>query len=86
MATTDDTVVFRTLPGSPATSKLSEAESKEKHGVWDPMQELTIISPYVHSRVDSNTFAMGGQLYARADLNPMPELTFSPRKGLWIWP
>ncbi len=24
-----------------------EAESKEKHGVWDPVPELTIISPYV---------------------------------------
>jgi hypothetical protein len=43
-----------------------EAESKEKRGVWDPMLELTIISPYVHSRVDSNTFTMG---------NPLPELT-----------
>ncbi len=32
-----------------------EAKSKEKHGVWDPMAELTIASPYVHSRVDSNT-------------------------------
>jgi hypothetical protein len=42
------------------------AESKEKRGVWDPMPELTIISPYVHSRVDSKTFTMG---------NPMPELT-----------
>ncbi len=42
----------------------SEAESKEKQGVWDPMPELTIISPYVNSRVDSNTFNMG---------NPMPE-------------
>ena len=41
-----------------------EAESKEKHGVWDPMPELTIISPYVNSRIDSNTFTMG---------NPMPE-------------
>jgi hypothetical protein len=34
----------------------TEAESKEKHGVWDPMLELTMTSPYVHSRVDSNTF------------------------------
>ncbi len=32
---------------------------KEKHGVWDPMPELTISSPHFHSRVDSNTFAMG---------------------------
>jgi hypothetical protein len=45
-------------------SECSEAESKEKHGVWDPMPELTITAPYVHSRVDSSTFTMG---------NPMPE-------------
>ncbi len=30
-------------------SRGSEAESKEKHGVWDPMP---------HSRVDSNIFTM----------------------------
>jgi hypothetical protein len=46
----------------------SEAESKEKHGIWDPMPELTITSPYVHSRIDSNTFAMG---------SPMPESTLA---------
>ncbi len=46
----------------------TEAESKEKHGVWDPMPELTIASPYVHSRVDSNTFTLG---------NPMPESTLT---------
>ncbi len=34
----------------------TEAESKEKRGVWDPMPELTINSSYVHSIVDSNTF------------------------------
>ncbi len=45
-----------------------EAESKEKHGVWDPMPELTITSPCVHSRVDSNPFTMGiGQPYDRVD-------------------
>jgi hypothetical protein len=33
----------------------AEAESKEKHGMWDPMPELTITSPYVDSRVDSST-------------------------------
>jgi hypothetical protein len=47
-----------------------EAESKEKHGVWDPMPELTITSPYVHSRVDYNAFTM--------DIgNPMPESTLT---------
>jgi len=48
----------------------SEAESKEKHGVWDPMPELTKTLLYVHSRVDYNTFTMG---------NPMTESTLSPR-------
>ncbi len=38
---------------------LSEAESKEQHGVWDPMPEFTIPSPHVHSSVDSKTFTMG---------------------------
>jgi hypothetical protein len=59
-------------------SPYPEAESKEKHGVWDPMPELIITSPYVHSRVFSNTFTMGiGQPYARVDLNPMPESTLT---------
>ncbi len=43
-----------------------EAESKEKHGVWDPMQKLTITSPYV----DSNTCTMGIG-------NSLPELTLT---------
>jgi hypothetical protein len=47
------------------------AESKEKHGVWDPIPELTITSPCVHSRVESNIFTMGiGQPYARVDFIP----------------
>ncbi len=62
-----------------------KAESKEKHGVWDPMPELTITSPYVHSRVDSQHI-YHGQPYARVDLNPMPESYLSPSQGLWIWP
>ncbi len=44
----------------------------------DSMPELTITSPYVHSRVDSNTITMG---------NPLPESTLSPVRdfgfGLW---
>jgi hypothetical protein len=40
-----------------------EAESKEKHGVWNPMPELTITSPYVRSRVNCSTFTM---------VDPMP--------------
>ncbi len=48
------------------------------------VQELTISSPYVHSRIDSNTFTMGNP--ARVDLNPMPESYLSPSKWLRIWP
>ncbi len=47
--------------------KKTEAESEEKHGVWDSMPELTITSPYVRSRVDSNTFTIGPP-YALVDL------------------
>ncbi len=46
----------------------TEAESKEKHGVWDHMLELTKTSPSVHSRDDSNAFNTG---------NPMPESTLT---------
>jgi hypothetical protein len=49
----------------------TEAKSKEKYGVWYPIPGLTITSPYVHSRVDSNTFTMGiRQPYARVDFIP----------------
>jgi hypothetical protein len=53
----------------------TETVFKEKHGVLDPVTELTITSPYVDSRVDSNTCTMG---------NPMPESTLSPGQGLRI--
>jgi hypothetical protein len=36
-------------------SQEPEAESKEKHGVRDPMPELTITSLYFYSRVDTFT-------------------------------
>ncbi len=49
----------------------TEAEPKEKHVVWDPMPELTITSPFVHSRVEYNTFTM---------VNPMPESTLKVHK------
>jgi len=59
----------------------TEVESKEKHDVCYPMPELTISSPYVHSRIDSNTFTMD---------NPMSESTvtqslrvdFNPQSGI----
>jgi hypothetical protein len=46
------------------------------------MPVLTITSPYVHARVNSNTFTMGNPMQSR----PMPESTLSPSQGLWIWP
>jgi hypothetical protein len=50
------------------------------------MPELTITSPFVHSRVD-NRFTMSmEQPYATVDLNTMPESTLSPRQGIWICP
>ncbi len=55
--------------GRPVFERPSEAEFKEKHGVRDPLPELTITSPYVNSRVE---------------LNPMTESTLSPSQGLWI--
>jgi hypothetical protein len=57
-----------------------EAESKEKHGVWDPMPELTITLPYVHSKVESNTFTMG-KPYARVDfIRKSGTLDFASRR------
>ncbi len=49
------------LTGPPLLFPLSEAESKEKHGVWDP----TVVD-YNLTRVDYYTFTMD---------NPMPEST-----------
>ncbi len=45
----------------------AEAESKEKHGVWDPMPLLTITSPHLQSIPDYSTFTAYGQPYARVD-------------------
>ncbi len=47
----------------------SEAESEEKHGVWDPMPELTITSPY-RSTPDRLQHIYHGQPYARVDCLP----------------
>ncbi len=56
------------MGGGGGKGERPEAESKEKHGVWDLMPELTTTSPYVPSRVHYNTFTMG---------NPMPESTLT---------
>jgi hypothetical protein len=66
-------VVFALLMTRKKDSQ-SEAESKEKHGVWvqwDPMPELTITTTYVDSY--TSTMDMGNQ--ARVYLNPMPVST-----------
>jgi hypothetical protein len=61
-------------------SVFSEAESKEKHGVWDPMPELTTTSPYVHSRVDSNTFTLDNPICQSRPL-PCTIVDFIPQSG-----
>jgi hypothetical protein len=49
-----------------------------------PYAAVDYTSPYVHFRVDSNTFTMGNPI--PVGLNPMPESTLSPSQGLWIKP
>ncbi len=68
-------------------SNQTEAESKDKHGVWDLMGPYTGVDYNLtlcplHSRLQH---IYHGQPYARVDLNPMPESTLSPSQGLWIW-
>jgi len=46
----------------------TETVFKEKHGVWNPMPELTITSPHIDFKVDFITFTMG---------DPMPESTLN---------
>ncbi len=64
-----------TLPATHCLYDIYRGQIQRK--TWDPMPELTITSPYVHSRTDSNTFTVS---------NPMPESALSPGPGLWIWP
>ncbi len=45
----------------------AEAESKEKHGVWDPMPEWTITSPLCPPQCRLQHIYYG-QPYARVDL------------------
>jgi hypothetical protein len=58
----------------------------KKHGVWDPMPELNITSPYVCPLQSRLQHIYHGQPFARVDLNPMPESNLSRSQGLWIWP
>jgi hypothetical protein len=60
------------------------AESK-KHGVWDHyMPELTINSPYVHSRVDYNTFTMGNRMPESTLILCQSRLYISPILGFCL--
>ncbi len=71
--------IKRSLAGSymQRTTNGTEAESKEKHGLCDPMPELTITS-LMSTPESTPTHLLWG--------NPMPESTLSPRQGLCIWP
>jgi hypothetical protein len=60
----------------------TEAESKEKHGVWETIPELTITSPYVDSRVDSIHLPWA----TLCQSIPLTRVDFIPGQGLWIWP
>ncbi len=62
----------------------SEAESKEKHGVWDPVPELTITSTLCTLQSRPQHINMGNPM-AESTLIPRSESTFSPQ-GFWIWP
>jgi hypothetical protein len=57
-------------PTGPETCPPFQRPNPKKNMLYRP--ELTITSPYVHSRVDSNTFTIG---------SPMPGSTFSPSQG-----
>jgi hypothetical protein len=47
--------------------------------VWDPLPKVTITSPYVHSRVDPNTFTMGTLYQSRPE--PYARVDFIPLSG-----
>ncbi len=62
-----------------------DAESKEKHGVWDPyvgVDHNLTLNPF-QSQLQH---IYHGQFYVKVDLNSMPESTLSPSQRLWIWP
>jgi hypothetical protein len=57
----------------------------KKNGVWDPVPELTITSPYVHSRVDSITYTMSNAI-TEPTLTLCQSRLYPPSQGLRIWP
>jgi hypothetical protein len=63
------------MPLANADLEHQRPNSKEKHGVWDPMSEFSMTSPYhIYHR----------QPYAGVDFNTMPESTLSRCQGLRI--
>ncbi len=60
----------------------TEAESKEKHGVWGPIIYAVVDCKLTLCRRQNRLqHIYQGQPYARVELNSMPESTLSP-----IWP
>jgi hypothetical protein len=49
------------------------------------MLELTIISPYFHSRVNPNTFTKGNPM-SESNLAPMPQSTYLPVRDFGVGP
>jgi hypothetical protein len=63
---------------------LSWSVAKIQRKPWCLGTYAGVDSPYVHSKVDSNTFTMGNPM-SESTYSPMPESTFIPQPG-WIWP
>ncbi len=60
----------------------SKAESKEKHGVWDPYMPESTIPDIMATLQSRHQHIYHGQPYARVDRNPMLVSTLSPTEGL----
>ncbi len=63
------------------SASISGAESKEKHGVWDPLPELTITSPYVDSREPTPTHAPWATQLSESTLTLCQSPDFIPLSG-----
>ncbi len=66
---------------------MPEAESKEKHGLWGPMPELSITSPYFVSKVNSNTCTVPWETLCQSGpYPPNARVNFVHQSwGLRIW-
>jgi hypothetical protein len=67
-----------------------ETVFKEKHGVWGPMPELTITSPYADSRAAATHLPWAWATLFEIRPYTCARLYFTPphppRKGLRLWP